>query len=206
MKIKSCELCGKSERAVHTAAMHEIADGFERELTRLMVERARIVALLKDVMWYNFEVTVRGWKDPWPESFMGSILELHAHRYDVVPTRGGRLCEKAHFPLYYSGSVAHAPPLPPDICMRELEDVTSAIEYMKECILAPYEWAPGGRRYEEMMRTSEGVSAYYALSSNCGVCSDDAGTGLLLGDRLEREVEESTGACSDHVLGRVCRD
>ena len=120
------------------------------------------------------------------------------------------MSEKAEFPLYYSGPIRDAPPLPTKILMNEIRLVQQeCLEADKQCT-APYDWAPGGCEYEKMMRESNGVAEYNQLlsksSTRDGGETCKAGSGLLLGDRLEREAEEDSETTTAHLLGRVCGD
>ena len=207
MKMDCCRACGSldKEKRVHLAAMDEFHEHFAREYQRLMLEYKRIEALLREVVWYNFETVARAWKHPWPESFGDSVLELHAHRYQTVPSRGGRHCEKATFPLYYEGPVRDAPPLPPNIVLHELKLAWDAVKRAEESCAAPYDWAPGGRYYEKMLRESDGVANYNRLSSDRDTESHGR-VGLLLGDPMEREVSTDAETTAEDILGRVCGD
>lgn len=215
MKMDSCPRCETldTERRVHIAAMDEYHEQFTREYIHLKEECKRIEELFKDVVWYNFETVARTWKLPWPQSVAESHLELHAHRYSVVRSRGGRECEKAEFPYYYQGPVGDAPPLPPVIVLQELQSMYKAIKEAAERCAAPYEWAPGGRLYQELLKESPGVKAYRQLSSK-----DDPerhvrhrqtfknGVGLQLGDPMEREAPENAQTTTKDILARVCGD
>ena len=207
MKIACCPACGdlKTEREVHTSAMDAYHDQFMRDYQWLLDEYKQLKSLLEDVMWYHFETVAKAWKQPWPESFPNSTLELHAHNYSLIKSRNGRYSYKATFPMYYEGRILDAPPLPPDIIINEIKTVSDDLKRAKENCDAPYEWAPGGRLYEKMMRESDGVRAYDLLSSK-RIGSGDGRFGLLLGDRMERQVEEGTEATAINVLGRVRGD
>lgn len=211
--MDTCPFCGdvESERRVHVETMDDLHEHFLLEYRRARQEYKRIEDLMRDVVWYNFETVARTWKHPWPESYTDSHLELHAHRYELVSTRGGRCCEKAEFPVYYEGAVRHAPPLPPEIVLHELKSAWEAVKVAEDNCAAPYEWAPGGRRYEKMVRESEGVAAYKLLSDMKTRCDGregafKRGSGLLLGDPMEREVTKDAETASENVLGRVCGD
>ena len=216
MKTGSCPLCGDvdTEKRVHVAAIDEMHEQFAREHLRLLLEYKRIEALLKDVVWYNFETVARSWKHPWPPSYEDSQMELHAHRYRIVRTRGGRHCEKAEYPYYYAGTVKDAPPLPPAIVLHELKLACDAVKEAEVNCYAPYDWAPGGRLYEKMLRESDGVKAFAQLSSEAHTevkngrrreaCKN--GLRLQLGDRMERETTTDAETTAKDILGRVCGD
>ena len=198
------------ERDVHVAAMDEYHEHFAQEYRFRAIEHARLQQLCRDVVWYNFETYARSWRFPWPESEPWSTLQLQGQRYTLVQSRGRRKCEKAEFPVYFDGHHRDAPHLPPLIVLNELRDSLNAMHEAEEMCGAPYEWAPGGRLYEKMLRESDGVRTYRALSSDQhtddGGQSSEEGVGLQLGDRLERSSEAHTEATADLVLGRVRGD
>lgn len=214
--MASCLLCESEdmERRVHIAAMDDYHEHFATEHRRLRQEYNRLEQLLEDVVWYNFETVARTWKRPWPESIANSQLKLQSQCYSVVPSRGGRHCERAEFPIYYHGPVSDAPRLPPMIVFQEVKVAYDAMKQAEENCAAPYEWAPGGRLYEKLLRESEGVRAFNQLSSKADTEESNVGRrkaftdgfGLLLGDRLEREAEENTETTAKDILGRVCGD
>ncbi len=184
--------CGTKERRILLDAMDEYNEHFTWEHHRLSEEYSRLKELLHDVIWYNFETVARTWHSPWPESIGDSRLELHAHRYYRIRNRSGRWSEKSEHPFYYEGSVDNAPPLPPAIIFEELKLVRKALEVVEASCAAPYEWAPGGRLYEQMLRESDGVAAYDQLSSKVEKKRKhdrDKCCGLCLGDPMERQVE-----------------
>ncbi len=142
------------------AAMDEFADHFSHEHARALEEYHRLETLFRDVAWYNFETVARNWRTPWPVTIVDSELLLRGARYVIEERRGGRTRESARFPVYYSGPVSDAPPLPPEIVLHELKAAYDLVVALRDACSAPYDWAPGGRLYEEMVRTSEGVRAF----------------------------------------------
>ena len=178
MKITSCPLCGSAERErdLHLQRMDEFHQIFSRRHRYALQEYNRLEIMLRDVVWYNFETVARTWRHPWPESFPQTTLTLHGMRFQLTNGRGGRKAEKADFPIYYCGAVQDAPPLPPQIILHELEDAYRLVKETEAACAAPYEWAPGGRMYEQMVRESPGVAAF---SSKCSVKTRDGGTRSL---------------------------
>ena len=201
MKMACCEGCGSldREKSLHLARMDEYHEHFAKEHRHAMAEYKRLEELLRNVVWYNFETIAREWRNPWPESYRDTTLLLHGMRYDIVAGRGGRLAEKGSFPVYYHGTVRDAPSLPPEIVLCELERAHQLVLQTGTACDAPYDWAPGGRLYEKMMRESPGVAAFSSKHT-------DKTNGLFLGDRLEREISTSTETTADDILGRVCGD
>lgn len=213
MKTSCCECCDNLyvERGVHLAVMDEYHELFSKEYRFLAEEHKRLQQLLKEVAWYHFETVARHWKQPWPESFGGSSIMLHGQRFIRTRSRG-RMCETGTFPVYYSGTVADAPPLPPMIVLNELKLSYEALKAAEMNCSAPYDYAPGGREYEKTVRESLGVQLYNSLSSKVQDGderernSSKVGTGLCLGDPMERQVTESASPSTPNVLGRVCGD
>ena len=190
--------------------MDEFNEQFTRDYLNLKIEYSRLQELLKDVVWYNFETVVQHWNEPWPQSFEDSHLELHAHRYTIENVRGGRQCEKAEYPFYYNGILSAAPPLPPNIVLNELQSTWVDILRAERNCAAPYEFAPGGREYEKLLRESEGVQLFRALSSKQNSTNDSQQSkswpGPLLGDPMEWQTDEDTPPTADKLLGRICGD
>ena len=211
MKMVFCECCGniETEHRVHLERMDEIRDHFAREYAWALQEYTRLETLLRDVTWYNFETIARGWRHPWPESYEDSDLTLHAMRFELLPGRRGRISEKASFPIYYEGSVRDAPPLPPEIVLGELKLAHEHVKSAQIAVSACYDWAPGGRLYEKMLRESPGVAAFSSKESaqeSNGGCSGKNGIGLLLGDELERQATTRAETTAKDILGRICGD
>lgn len=128
-------------------------DRFEREAREALDEFVRLKELFKDVCWYNFETRCRDWRRPWRRSDHGSSIELHAHTYEHHWNRGHRR-EVARYPYYFQGELRDAPPLPPQIILVELQIALDHLRACKECVSASYDWAPGGKKYEALRRTT----------------------------------------------------
>ena len=157
--LAQCELCGGLRG--HQRLLDDTFELFDAEYKRSVEEVQRLTALFKDVCWYNFETQCRDWKAPWYISMASSRIELYGH----TCIRHGH-SELTSFPLWYSGTVSNAPRLPVDIIGLELRD---AIQYMKKMEVdrfACYDYAPGGRKYEELLREGDGVCAYRQLKSS----------------------------------------
>ena len=185
--MQCCELCRsvQTEKRVHVNAMDEYCSVFQKDYNFAQLELSRLQQLVQEVMWYNFETVAKNWGYPWPASILDSALKLHGQRYYCVKSKSGRSTEKAEFPCYYYGATKDAPPLPPEIVLSELK---LAYEYTQQCAKncnAPYDYAPGGREYETLLRTSAGVKAFENISKRvCG--SANGGHGLKLCDLMER--------------------
>ena len=148
----SCYLCHGLRG--HNRLKQTMCDVFEDELTDATRELDRLLELFKDVCWYNFETKCRTWSYPWPSSIESSFIELHGSAIDLDDSRGRRR-EVGRFPLFYAGSVEHAPSLPPQIILNEIQD---AIDYKNECEQhrsAPFDWAPGGKLYNELLMQTQ---------------------------------------------------
>lgn len=117
-------------------------------------EYHRLCSLLRDVLWYNFEVAARSWKRPWRTTLPDSWVTLHGTRVIQVTVGKTDSYETGYYPLIYEGPVCDAPSIPVEILTREVQD---AREYMNACqqqITAPMEWAPGGALYNALARTT----------------------------------------------------
>lgn len=166
--MECCELCQRKTRSscasllIHRDFKDQWSRRFEREYSEAQREVQRLQRLYKEVCWYHFETQCREWRDPWFTSFGASVTELHGVRMEQV-WRNGRLAEQGTFPIYYRGMIQDAPPLPPEIVLTELKAAKEYMHFMNEQRFAPYDWAPGGRKYEQMLRESEGVRAFNNL-------------------------------------------
>ena len=138
-----CQLCNGLRG--HKRLKDAMFDEFDAEYKRSMREVKHLQQLYKEACWYNFETRCRTWQEPWHESWEETLVSLRK---------------------YYTGSVRDAPSLPPAIVQVELQAAKDYAEHMSEQRYAPYDYAPGGRAYERMLRESPGVAAYDALYSS----------------------------------------
>ena len=104
--VDICPLC--RDRDTHLFYKDKMAGNFEREYKRARDEYYQLKQLFQEVCWYNFETQCRDWCDPWPESQKDSPLTLHGYKQTTL---NGRV--HGSWPVYYSGSMGKAPPLPP---------------------------------------------------------------------------------------------
>ena len=130
--------------------MAEYSALFNREHDAARNEWMRLCQLFRDAVWYNFETRCCTWKPPWYPSYPDSILELNAMRFEQVD--GYELCT---FPHYYCGPVRDAPPLPPRILLEEVYAARRYMEYCREQVTAPWDYAPGGRKYNEIAERTQ---------------------------------------------------
>jgi len=140
-------------------------DRFEREYGEAKEEFVRLSHLFKEVCWYNFETACRTWRQPWRFTDPDSTVSVDCMQFTRKWERGC-LMEYGRFPVWYEGPVRDAPPLPPEIVLHELRD---AREYMLACqkqISAPYDWAPGGKCYEELCRVTSVGRPCQCVESN----------------------------------------
>lgn len=137
---------------------------FNREYQAAVREYKTLLDMYNRVMWYQFEVVCSKWKDPWFVSMNDSIVYLHAYKEQMV-WRHGRLVTESSAPVWYAGTIKSAPQLPPEIVYVELMAAKEYMNKMREHRWDPYEYAPGGRKYEKLVRESEGSALYAELSS-----------------------------------------
>ena len=86
----------------------------------------------------------------------GSEISLHTYRFDRSPTHSTR-------PFWFWGQIKDAPSLPPEIILKELNDAREYLAYMRDAKFAPFDYAPGGQKYEALMREGEGVRLFTEL-------------------------------------------
>ena len=124
-------------------------------------EWRRLSEVLRHALWYNFEVNAANWKSPWRETDEFANLTLHGARSNTyVVSRSGRRYYHSSNPVYYQGPVRDAPPLPPEILQREVQAACEYKDAMLERCDDPSEYAPGGRKYEQLVRESPGALEY----------------------------------------------
>ena len=138
---------------LHLRVKDEMSDYFYRRWAEANDELTHLQQVFKDSCWYNFEVHCRDWQEPWPKSCSRSTLCLHGYRVETTWVNG-RKREYGTFPVYYWGSVQKAPHLPPQILINELILATKLRDELQEAITAPYDYAPGGHKYEELLTTT----------------------------------------------------
>lgn len=141
-------------RGHHRLKQH-IAEEFVREYERAVTEHTRLKQLYSDVCWYYFETKCRTWSQPWPQSFLESQVVLHSAIYKTHERSRGGTSESGHFPIYYSGPVGDAPLLPPKIVFDELQSAKAYMAKCEEDCSAPYDWAPGGVKYEQLRQQTQ---------------------------------------------------
>ena len=148
-------------------------DRFEREYRQARDEYQRLQQLWYDVCWYNFEVEACKWKGPWRYSYPDSEVKLNSYRFDQYWQRGN-LMESGSFPVYYSGPVCEAPPLPPDVVLHEMREAKRYMDICEQERSAPIDWAPGGVKYEALVRTTMvGKKCLYRKRKFSSVESED---------------------------------
>lgn len=145
--------------------MDEIHSHFANEHTRACIELKRLQLLWENARWYNFECQARKWRTPWLESVGESEMILRGARYTTVNNRARRK-QKSEDPIWYKGPCDDAPPLPPQILYNELKAAQELVEFHLTNCTAPYDWAPGGDKYEQMLRESPTVKMFGTNSSD----------------------------------------
>ena len=156
MVLEQCELC-RGLRG-HERIKHSMHAEFNLEYERARREVCQLSALFRDVCWYNFETCCRVWNNPWFESLGDSHIILHGHCYKTAGYR-----ETGSFPIWYSGNLRDAPRLPPEILFNELIAANDYMQFMNEQRFAPFDFAPGGRKYEQLLREGVGVMHYKSM-------------------------------------------
>lgn len=162
-------------------------------------ELSQLQDLWEEVRWYQSEVAAfRNWTKPWYTSFPGSLVELFAHIHTPAGSFGH---------VYYSGSIDQAPLLPSEIVYIELENARKQCNEAFLQLSAASDWAPGGWRYEEMLRTSDGVRAYNLLSEESKEHAECSGALGVDGSGLQQRLvlggpsEASEEAPTSDILG-----
>ena len=159
--------CG---RRGHERLKAALAEELHAEWIAARSESARLAHLFKDMCWYNFETNCRSWNTPWHPSWGYSPITLNGTRATATNGR-----EQVDFPIWYSGPVMTAPTLPIEIIFNELHEAAEYERHLEDSVWAPYDWAPGGRKYEQLLREGEGVRAFEQLQSSKSSMDNDGG-------------------------------
>lgn len=155
---------------------HRYFERFDREYRAAVREYKTLRELYNRVVWYQFEVTCSNWKDPWFESMRQSAVYLHGYSEQMIWSNGRRVIQRCA-PMWYAGTIESAPQLPPEILYTEMMMAKEYMDRVREDRWDPYEYAPGGRKYEALLRESEGVAMYSALLSSKKRKKDEASLG-----------------------------
>ena len=135
-----CDLCSSARE--HERYRRQLCAQFDREYREAKRERDKLEALWREVCWYNFETRCHRWGAPWHETMASSVISLSS---------------------WYTGSISKAPALPPDIVLSELRAAQAAVRAADVQRNAPHDYAPGGRKYEALLREGVGAKTYEGL-------------------------------------------
>ena len=141
-----------------------------RAYENLMSELNLLQQLNSDLNWFNFECRCQHWSAPWPECDPNFTLRL----LGVDDTNTNSLGYIAR-PVYYSGPLHKATPVPSAIVRNEIERVAEELLEAWNLAMAPYDWAPGGYLYENLMREGSSARTYEEWRSSNKMASTDAG-------------------------------
>jgi len=147
--LDKCECCDGR----HNCLKEQLVAPLDRELDDARQELANLKRLQEEIHWYNFEIAALKWHFPWHPSFMMSPIILEGMRITHTRKRGKRH-EAVEFPVWYSGTVYDAEPLPYAILATEIKAAEAYVRRAEENVNAPYDWAPGGARYEQLRQTT----------------------------------------------------
>lgn len=152
-----CEMC-RGLRG-HRILKQHLSDEISIEHQRAKRERERLQKLWQNVCWFDFEVQCRGWRYPWQSSAAESFVILLSQR--VEQTRCGEIVTT---PVYFVGTIAEAFLIPLEILRSELEEAEAYEKYLEEAVNAPFDYAPGGAKYLELLHITS-VPTYLSKRS-----------------------------------------
>lgn len=153
--MTSCDTCGMCNYGwQHTILKQNMSNEAWRAYMKAKEEYDRLKSLLTDMTWYHFEVQASKWKRLWHESHATSLVNLTGMRYTMWRPNTGGWREHGEFPVYYNGPVCEAPKLPLEIMLSEVQSAYLLMRSLREAVDAPFEWAPGGVKYQELYRTT----------------------------------------------------
>ena len=148
-----------------TRGMHDVNE--------LQYEIYNLQQLHQEANWYNFECSCRSWQEPWVQGEPDYQINL----FGMVDVKRAYTSDWCIRPVWYSGNLCDAMPLPIQILRNELETLSEELTRAREIAHAPYEWAPGGHLYEEHIRNSSSAHRYEALRKSKGQANTDGGVG-----------------------------
>ena len=157
--MDSCDQCVMCHglKGAHKCMRQGMEKEVTQEISAALDELTRLHYLANEARWYNFEVACRGWKHPWHESVPDSMIELLTLKSDG---------KRQNLSCWYRGTLEKAPMLPWRVINDELEDAKRYLEEVMQVRYSISSWAPGGYKYEEMIRTSPHVATYQTWHGN----------------------------------------
>ena len=147
--LDRCECCNGR----HNCLKQRLVEPLDWELADARSELQNLRGLQEEVNWFNFEVTCLKWNWPWHPSYIMTPIILEGVRITHTRRRGKRH-ELLEFPVWYSGSVYDAEPIPYAILANEIKQAEAYVQRAEQNVNAPYEWAPGGAQYEQLRCTT----------------------------------------------------
>ena len=147
-----CELCN-GNNGFHQRAKNQIHKAIKREIECAVDELKQLTAVFKDILWYSFETNCRNWGPPWRPTNSHATLTLHGYRA-TKHMHHGRIHWKGEFPVWWSGRVHEAIPIPPNILTSDIVEAESYVSYLQERLMDCYTYAPGGSEYEKLRRST----------------------------------------------------
>ena len=148
----SCELC-HGNHGFHRRARDQLQASIEQELKMAKRELSQLTSLLKEVLWYNFEIASFNWQGPWRKTNSHAQLRLHGFRLAEHRSHGRRGCS-VEFPTWWAGPVSDAPYCPPALLYRDIHDAQEGVRFLEERLYDAHLYAPGGSKYEELRKST----------------------------------------------------
>ena len=142
MVLDECEMCHGLR--CHAMLKRNMNTCVQNRLKDMRVELQRVQRHLHKAYWYQFELTCKNWKEPWHESLLDSQIAMPNNVLGY----------------WFIGSIADAPKLPVAILEIELRECRRAVAALEEASTAATDWAPGGQKYERLLRSSTMVELY----------------------------------------------
>ena len=163
--------CSDSRREWRLQEM--LAAEFDAEIQRLRRECRQLVALYKDVLWYNFEIDCCKWQQPWHTSIGDSNVYLTGYSVNEL-IRNGCTYEVGSFPVWYDGKVSAAPRCPLTIVAKELQMAHDELQRYELAQAAVFDFAPGTATVRRLAEISPVGKMYPVVSNSYDTIFDNA--------------------------------
>lgn len=153
MKMDFCDLCN-GNCGWHARARQQLVDEAIADLTEAHVEVSALTYLYKHVILFNHDLSARSWKPPWRAVNDSSHVVLRGYARKESQRRG-KIKRVSTRPVYYSGPIAQASPVPAAILCNEIKDAQKLVDELLTRVYDAETFAPGGLEYCKLLQGTQ---------------------------------------------------